>query len=94
MEFLGQFVNAGIVGAIVVIVEFLKPYVKDSIEGKIIPIVDVVLGMIISVLFNGGILPIAIQPVVSVQTIVIGVASGMAAAAGYSVSMKIGRGDK
>ena len=92
MEFLSQFVNAGIVGAIIVIVEFLKGYIQDSLEPKIIPAADVVLGIIISILFNGGILPIAIHPVVSVQTIIIGLASGMSAAAGYSVGMKmIGR---
>jgi len=92
MEILSQFVNAGIVGAIIVLVEFLKGYIKDSLEPKIIPVLDVVLGIILSVLFNGGIAPIAIHPVISIQTVIIGIASGMSAAAGYNLGMKmIGR---
>jgi hypothetical protein len=89
MEILSQFVNAEIVAAILVIIEFLKPYIADAIESKIIPLIDVGLGIIISILFNGGVLPIAIHPVISIQTVIIGIASGMVAAAGYSVGMKM-----
>ena len=90
---LGMFVNAGLVIAIIAVVEFIKKH-WDGLSSKLIPAIDIVVGIALSIITNAGKVVIVdsnpvLHPVLSIYTVVVGIACGITAAAGYSVTMGI-----
>jgi len=73
MGILEGLLNPGLVAAIILLLEFAKIYLPDSIEPKVLPILAVVIGIGASFIF----------PAISILA---GFASGIAAASGYKIA--------
>ena len=93
MGILGLFVNAGLVLGIVCMVEFVKKH-WAGLNSKLIPLADVVVGILLSIITNAGKVVVVdgtpvLHPVLSLYTVIAGIACGIAAAASYSVAMNV-----
>jgi len=95
MDF-GMFLNGWIMAAVVAVVEYFKKKIPQ-LPSVWYPELSAAVGVLISVLTNAGKIALGadgtpvLHPVLSIYTLIVGVVSGIAATASYSVAMNVSK---